>query len=278
MQSARIVPTNDSSLAFFSPYDPALVADMKTRIPYSDRRWQPEQKCWLITPKHLGTLENLCQEYLGITPTIQGSLFSGKSEKQTKILELKYVGAPKAREDGSITAFAYCDGDWRVIFPESVLRDWFEPGMETRPNESTLYGLLAVKRDASGADIKAAYRRQSKRFHPDVCKDDDAAEMFMKIQRAYEVLSNPMLRRKYEAGLVLAASLREPQYQQYKAVNVWRSPLRSGFVLVDCVPELGRFIVEKIIKWEPIKNQLGQELVTSWNKVTNSIQEEWLYV
>lgn len=279
MQTAKIVPANDGSLEFYSPYDPSLVNDLKARVPAQARRpiyVDSKFSHWLVNPQYQAALENLCLDHLGEKPTIQGAMFSQKQEKQTKILELKYVGAPKAREDGSVTAFAFCEGDWRVVFPGSVLRDWFEPGMEARPNESTLYGLLAIKRDTPGAEVKAAYRKMALRFHPDHNKDEDAAEMFMKIQHAYEVLGNPQKRRKYEAGLTLAASLREPQYQQYKAI--WRSPLRSGLVLVDCKVELGRYIVEKIIKWEPIKNQLGQELIASWDKTTNSIQEEWIYV
>jgi molecular chaperone DnaJ len=64
-----------------------------------------------------------------------------------------------------------------------------------------LYILLGVEREASNAEIKRAYRRLARRFHPDINPGDrDAASHFQQILNAYETLSDPDRRRQYDAG------------------------------------------------------------------------------
>jgi DnaJ-class molecular chaperone len=61
------------------------------------------------------------------------------------------------------------------------------------------YKILGVKRGASEAEIKAAYRRMARKHHPDVNPGDKAAaERFKEINEAYEVLSKPDLRARYD--------------------------------------------------------------------------------
>src|SRR4030067_1916696 len=59
------------------------------------------------------------------------------------------------------------------------------------------YETLSVSRDASPEEIKKAYRRLAKKYHPDVSKDGTSAEKFKQIAEAYEVLSDPEKRTKY---------------------------------------------------------------------------------
>ncbi|OGS51052.1 MAG: hypothetical protein A3K65_00990 [Euryarchaeota archaeon RBG_16_68_12] len=61
-----------------------------------------------------------------------------------------------------------------------------------------VYETLGVKPTATGEAIKRAYRRLAKRYHPDVNKHRGAKEMFLEVKEAYEVLSNPLLRREYD--------------------------------------------------------------------------------
>lgn len=61
------------------------------------------------------------------------------------------------------------------------------------------YVVLGVDRGASIEDVKRAYRRLARRFHPDVNPGDDvAAVRFREIARAYEILSDPERRRRYD--------------------------------------------------------------------------------
>merc|ERR1719217_1938669 len=60
------------------------------------------------------------------------------------------------------------------------------------------YVVLGVKRDATAAQIKQAYRKLALRSHPDVNKAPDADEQFAKIAAAYAVLSDPKERAKYD--------------------------------------------------------------------------------
>ncbi|KAF9557418.1 DnaJ-domain-containing protein [Agrocybe pediades] len=60
------------------------------------------------------------------------------------------------------------------------------------------YKILDVHKSASEKDIRAAYKRLSKKYHPDKYKGEDAEERFMQIARAYEVLSDATKRQIYD--------------------------------------------------------------------------------
>ena len=71
------------------------------------------------------------------------------------------------------------------------------------------YDLLGVSRDVDPDSLKRAYRRMARQYHPDINKDPGAEDRFKEIGRAYEVLSDPQTRARYdqfgEAGLGGAA-------------------------------------------------------------------------
>ena len=60
------------------------------------------------------------------------------------------------------------------------------------------YEVLGVSKDASAAEIKSAFRKLAKKYHPDVSKEPDAAEKFKEAQEAYAVLSDESKRKQYD--------------------------------------------------------------------------------
>ncbi len=74
-----------------------------------------------------------------------------------------------------------------MIFPNDVImsnRDFYE--------------ILGVPRNASIDDIKTAFRKLARQYHPDVSKEPDAEEKFKEINEAYGVLSDPQKRARYD--------------------------------------------------------------------------------
>src|SRR5438067_1291018 len=60
------------------------------------------------------------------------------------------------------------------------------------------YKILGVDRSADDKAIKSAYRKLARKFHPDVAKGKDGGDRFREINEAYEVLSDPEKRRRYD--------------------------------------------------------------------------------
>jgi curved DNA-binding protein len=60
------------------------------------------------------------------------------------------------------------------------------------------YNILGVKRDASQDEIKRAYRKLTRKYHPDVSKEADAEHKFKDLGEAYEVLKDPEKRAAYD--------------------------------------------------------------------------------
>jgi curved DNA-binding protein len=60
------------------------------------------------------------------------------------------------------------------------------------------YKVMGVARDATEAQIKQAYRKLARKYHPDVSKEKDAEERFKEVGEAYEVLKSPERRAAYD--------------------------------------------------------------------------------
>src|ERR1700752_3222667 len=62
------------------------------------------------------------------------------------------------------------------------------------------YKTLGVDRKATQDEIKKAYRKLARKYHPDTNKDAGAEERFKEISEAYDVLGDPEKRKKYDRG------------------------------------------------------------------------------
>ena len=60
------------------------------------------------------------------------------------------------------------------------------------------YEVMGVPRGATQDEIKRAYRKLARKFHPDVSKEKNAEDRFKELQEAYEVLKDPEKRVAYD--------------------------------------------------------------------------------
>jgi curved DNA-binding protein len=82
------------------------------------------------------------------------------------------------------------------------------------------YKVMGVARDASADDIKRAYRKLARKYHPDVSKEPNAEERFKEVGEAYEVLKDPEKRAAYDqlgANWQQGESFRPPPGWQQQA-------------------------------------------------------------
>ena len=270
MRNCRINAVNNA-YEVFTPYLRGFVADLKSMIPASDRIYNKDRCSWTVSEKHGDLIVRLIERWYDETVTLP---VLSSSAVLLGILEVLYIGKTKQRAGGDPTAMGWTrSGGWEVCFPEKVLRGYFDPNYSDteqkpeRPENLTYYETLGIKAGADLAAIKAGYRRMVKQWHPDVCKEPDAAEMFRQVQHAFEILSDPRKKARYDVGLKLekkaqlTAPVRKPKNDDF---TPYRSPLKCGNLLCQYTELGSRKTIQKILQWEDIYNAAGQVLSASW--------------
>lgn len=263
------------ALAITSPYDAGFVAALKATIPASDRKWDGDRKQWMVSAQFGSQVAGLIEQHYGQRVSIPD--LTGRAPRdEMRLLDVRYLGAAKSREDGTETAYGWSTGGWSVIFPKPVLLEWF--GQTSRPDEAqTLYGVLGATQQATAAELKTAWKRMARTWHPDVSKEPGSREQFQAIQAAYEVLSNENMRAKYNAGLAFEAMSKAHSHTpRIVSQHEWRAPLRCGLILANGQARLGRFVVSKIVQWADIVDPQGRVLVTSWAMGDDHFTESWV--
>jgi hypothetical protein len=257
-----------------TPFNRNFVYDLKESIPSHERKWDGVAKLWIVHPKHGQTVQKLILRYFRENVSIPQ--VNAITEKRRGTIKLLYVGSAKEREDGSRTAFGmhFDTKQWSVVFPESVLRNWFD-GIELDSDISehtvlpkgSYYLTLGLKSVTDNMDeIKSAYRRMARQWHPDVCKEPDATERFKLINEAYAALSDPRQKKLYDIGMRMVDSTTSTKKASRSAwyQDDYKPDLRCGVIDCDYEVLMGRAFVQKIHSWADITNARGETLVTSW--------------
>lgn len=91
------------------------------------------------------------------------------------------------------------------------------------------YEILEVSKMATSDEIKKAYHKLAKKYHPDLNPGDRQAEMmFKEISEAYKILSNPLKRREYDSKATQQHS-HESQKQKANKEKSTRTPTNPDF-------------------------------------------------
>jgi len=259
-----------------TPYNQSFVASIKG-IPRSERKYDPERKVWIVDPKHAPTVAHWIETFLGEVVAVPELKTSYQSRIKQRLL-VRYVGSCKPRSDGSSSAYGLLgmrELNWNVIFPEQVLRDFFDGSLATPGQQGNYFSLLGIAQSATQEEVSAGYRRMAKLWHPDVCKEESATDVFINIKAAYDMLKDSDRRARYEAGLAFEAIVVTPDSALERPYG-YRAPLRSGMILVEGYQKFSMIEVEKIHSWEDIIDNQGRVLVTSWPAGAKEPVEEWL--
>jgi len=105
------------------------------------------------------------------------------------------------------------------------------------------YKILGVPRDAGEDDIKKAYRKLARKYHPDVSKETDAKEKFQEVSEAYETLRDKEKRAAYDSlgsGFRQGQDFRPPP-DWFERFGAGRSEDLGGVDLSDLFESLGAF-------------------------------------
>lgn len=248
------ITAENGSFKVKSPYNVRFVERLKIEIPATARKWDMTSKCWFVASSYGNELKRLCDEVYGgecVLPTV----IAEKAEVFECDLRVDYLANCKQE-----VANVHSLGSWSAKIPERVLRAWFK---QTDQNAGTLYGLLGIDEKVSALEIKTAYKRAARVWHPDICREENAREMFEKIKEAYDVLSDTTKRNKYNAGLLFERMAKmTPKASRFAS---FVPPFRCGELRVKARRELGQLIVEEILDWKDIQNECGQIMVSYWD-------------
>jgi hypothetical protein len=263
-QSTSIRVTAESGgLKVNTPYNAEFVALLKEQIPATSRKWDKAQKAWYVSRDKADVLKTLIDQCYGgdvQMPTV----ITAAPEIFEISFQADYVANSKG-EPGISSVHA--NGSWAAKIPEKVLRAWFKQADANTP--ATLYGLLGVDKTATPIEIKKAYKRAARQWHPDLCMEPEARSMFEKVKEAYDTLSDAILRNRYNAGLMFEAmaktSRRGGVFSSAPSKYASFTPmLRCGQLKVKATRELGAIVVHEILEWADIENEYGQVMVSFW--------------
>lgn len=115
-----------------------------------------------------------------------------------------------------------------------------------------LYDILGVNKNATKNQIKKAYHRMALKYHPD--KNKEGLEMFKKISQSYQILSDPILKKKYDKGIKININLTNP----YDILDLFYKEFFSNAQII----KIKKYLTENIKKLN-LKDDLSIDLLYS---------------
>ena len=260
-----------NGFAVSTPYSAEFVDALKIAIPFTSRGWDKDRRAWLVALKFGTEIQELIFTHYGERVGLPTATPGAQETVSEQIIILKYIGACREREiDGKrvLCATGYVGEAWGYLFPKKTLRAFWEgnTAQEKESAPATLYSDLGLKQTKSltAEKIKSAFRRLALQWHPDQCREPEARERFESIKKAYDVLSNPQRRKRYDAGL-LFEKLANQKAKTRAVSGAYSAPLRCGLLKVRGKQLLNRFLVEEILSWEDMVDYHGRTMSNIWD-------------
>lgn len=256
-------------MAIESPYNPEFVQALKSAIPYSGRQWDGERRIWRFDRTYGDLVAALVLRFYGRNVSVP---VPPRGNSVRRKFRVEYIGGARDRGDGFSFASGFSNGAWSLIFPEQVLRDWFGAGSIKPGDRLTYYAVLGLSQSAEQEEVKKAYKRLARQWHPDMNQQDpDAPAQFRAIKEAFDILSNPDMRKRYDIGLTFE-SLAAPVKIENK--TSYRSPLKCGDITMEGEMRLERFVAEKILAWDDIVER-GRVMCSVWSPSAQNFEIRW---
>lgn len=237
-------------------YDPALTEEVK-RLPSWGRGWVRARKIWEVAPMLAPTLaewlSNVSQTQVVAPPA------SAYAPPAPVTLRILYVAKVKGETDWSAAHVMDEQRQWTAALWGPAVREWFGAAETTT---HTLYSLIGVAETASIDEIERAIKRALRQWHPDVCREPDAADRTRAILEARTILTVPALRARYDAGL--AAERLTRGVGGITRAGEYRPPLRSGVISGRGYTVAGKLLIVTIDRWDDLTDAHGRTAVVSF--------------
>eukprot|EP00747_Dinoflagellata_sp_TGD_P030086 gnl/TRDRNA2_/TRDRNA2_134389_c0_seq1.p1 gnl/TRDRNA2_/TRDRNA2_134389_c0~~gnl/TRDRNA2_/TRDRNA2_134389_c0_seq1.p1 ORF type:complete len:524 (+),score=118.85 gnl/TRDRNA2_/TRDRNA2_134389_c0_seq1:186-1757(+) len=173
---------------------------------------------WLLAVKELSAMEVMTDEANRLVTRARHVHFLHRAELDSTTLHKgpQVLLPPRASKQTSCGSNTKGQKWWKTVGTDfgdrtqtgsdntesavSAISDLLADAHEDFDDEDDYYAILGVSRDADAAEVKTAYYKLSKQWHPDKNTDDKrkATRMFQKVAEAYQVLSDPAARAKYD--------------------------------------------------------------------------------
>jgi hypothetical protein len=290
----QLLDGGDGRVEVRSPYNVNANYAFKDLAPYYKCAWIPGKGIRMAWPHLVPGLQDIAEIYYGekVNPPI---MRSAPLRDQEDEIELHYIGTAKHHYSSYVSDESHWhsgmlpNGQYRVIFPHEVLKDWVDPFGDSGDDILSIkdpYKVLGVERDADHSEIKSAFRSLSRSWHPDLNQGEPKAhEMQQKINWAWSLLGTTDERAKWDAVSMLAGSAKRTGTGLDSMLfatapakeNDWWSPPRRNGIIRATFDQWGEFRVIKSIKsWDMIKNERGQIMVSAWDKIRDEVKIEWI--